>query len=53
VLFLVDQIIFIVMSHLRDIQKLRQTRNPGSNPPFTHRFSQQQPSTPDIYTPSF
>ncbi len=41
------------MSHLRDIQKLRQTKNNLNQLPFTHRFSQQQTNTPDIYTPTF
>ena len=40
------QIIFIGMSHLRDIQKLRQNRNPNTHLPFTHRFSQQQTNAP-------
>jgi hypothetical protein len=38
------------MSHLRDIQKLRQTKQVNQNQ-FGHRFSQQNP--PDIFNLNF
>lgn len=38
------------MSHLRDIQKLRQTKQVNQYQ-FSHRFSQQTP--PDIYNINF
>lgn len=45
--------IFIGMSHLRDIQKLRQSRNPSTVLPFTHRASQQPPNTPEYFSSAF
>jgi len=38
------------MSHLRDIQKLRQTKQVNQHQ-FSHRFSQQNPS--EIYNLNF